>query len=164
MPEEQTPLTGIFDGWGAYQAKIAEAVGPLTPEQLTLRVAPQVRSLGEIATHMIAVRVRWFTGVLNVDEPELLPLAAWDRPAPDAPARTAAELAEGFAASWGMVERALARWTPADLSEVMEGTRYGEAYSFTRQWVIWHVVEHDLHHGGELSLTLGAHGLEAPDI
>ncbi len=29
----------------------------------------------------------------------------------------------------------------------------------TRGWIIWHVVEHDLHHGGELSYSLGALGL-----
>ncbi len=79
-------------------------------------------------------------------------------------ARAHGELAEGFAATWGMVERALSRWTPADLDEVIEGTWHGESYSFTRQWVIWHVAEHDLHHGGEISLTLGANGLQAPDI
>ncbi len=164
MPEERIALTKVFDGWGAYQEKIAGAVTPLTAEQLALRVAPQLRSIGEIATHIIAVRVRWFTNVLHVEEPDLLPLATWDRPAPDAPARTASELAEGFAATWGMVERALSRWTPADLDEVIEGTWHGESYSFTRQWVIWHVAEHDLHHGGEISLTLGANGLQAPDI
>jgi uncharacterized damage-inducible protein DinB len=30
--------------------------------------------------------------------------------------------------------------------------------------VVWHLIEHDLHHGGELSLTLGMHGVAAPDI
>ncbi|HEY6285010.1 MAG TPA: hypothetical protein VIX20_05065 [Ktedonobacteraceae bacterium] len=34
----------------------------------------------------------------------------------------------------------------------------------SRQWVIWHVIEHDLHHGGELSFSLGAHNLAAPDL
>jgi hypothetical protein len=34
----------------------------------------------------------------------------------------------------------------------------------TRQWVIWHLIEHDLHHGGEISLTLGMYGLVAPEI
>src|SRR5215472_5334056 len=29
----------------------------------------------------------------------------------------------------------------------------------TRQFIVWHVAEHDLHHGGEISLTLGMHGL-----
>ncbi len=54
----------------------------------------------------------------------------------------------------------LARWTPADLDAAF-ATRHGER---TRQWVIWHVIEHDIHHGGELSLTLGAHGVNAPDL
>jgi len=30
--------------------------------------------------------------------------------------------------------------------------------------VIWHLIEHDLHHGGEIALTLGLHGLAAPDL
>jgi hypothetical protein len=33
-----------------------------------------------------------------------------------------------------------------------------------RKWVIWHLLEHDLHHGGELSFVLGMHGLAAPDL
>ncbi len=28
----------------------------------------------------------------------------------------------------------------------------GEDQTYTRQWVIWHLIEHDLHHGGELPL------------
>jgi hypothetical protein len=35
-----------------------------------------------------------------------------------------------------------------------------------RGWVVWHVLKHDLHHGGEigfsLGLSLGLHGLPAP--
>jgi uncharacterized damage-inducible protein DinB len=29
---------------------------------------------------------------------------------------------------------------------------------------VWHVAEHDLHHGGEISLTLGVHGLAGLDM
>lgn len=29
-----------------------------------------------------------------------------------------------------------------------------------RGWIIWHVLEHAIHHGGELSLALGEYGLE----
>jgi uncharacterized damage-inducible protein DinB len=36
--------------------------------------------------------------------------------------------------------------------------------TFTRQWVVWHLVEHDLHHGGEVSLILGSHGLTGLDL
>ena len=30
--------------------------------------------------------------------------------------------------------------------------------------IIWHVIEHDLHHLGELFLTCGMHGLPVPDL
>ena len=31
----------------------------------------------------------------------------------------------------------------------------------SRAWILNHVMEHDLHHGGELALTLGMHGLKS---
>ncbi len=31
-------------------------------------------------------------------------------------------------------------------------------------WCIWHVIEHEIHHRGELSLILGLLGREAPDV
>ena len=34
----------------------------------------------------------------------------------------------------------------------------------TRQWVIWHLMEHDLHHGGEISITLTAHGVQGLEL
>ena len=40
----------------------------------------------------------------------------------------------------------------------------GEVYEVSRSWVIYHVLEHDLHHGGEISLILGMNGLRAPDL
>src|SRR5438105_1590813 len=47
-----------------------------------------------------------------------------------------------------------------DLEPVKE-IRHMAEDNFTRAGVVWHVMEHDLHHGGELSLTLGMHGLPA---
>jgi hypothetical protein len=29
---------------------------------------------------------------------------------------------------------------------------------------VWHVLEHDLHHGGEISLILGSNGLPGLDL
>jgi uncharacterized damage-inducible protein DinB len=31
-------------------------------------------------------------------------------------------------------------------------------------WIIWHVVEHEIHHRGELSLILGMLGREGLDV
>ena len=34
----------------------------------------------------------------------------------------------------------------------------------SRQWTIWRVMNHDIHHGGELSLMLGLQGIEAFEL
>jgi uncharacterized damage-inducible protein DinB len=31
-------------------------------------------------------------------------------------------------------------------------------------WIIWHVLEHEIHHRGELSLILGLLGREGLDV
>jgi uncharacterized damage-inducible protein DinB len=41
-------------------------------------------------------------------------------------------------------------------------TRYGE--TFTLAWIIWHVLEHEIHHRGELSLALGLLGRQGLEV
>ena len=37
-----------------------------------------------------------------------------------------------------------------DLQENIQNEHRGKTYTFTRGWVVWHVIEHDLHHGAPL--------------
>ncbi len=53
-------LPTIFQGWQDYQILLVSALRPLSAEQLALRYAPKLRSIGMIATHMIGARARWF--------------------------------------------------------------------------------------------------------
>jgi uncharacterized damage-inducible protein DinB len=32
------------------------------------------------------------------------------------------------------------------------------------RWIVWHVLEHEVHHRGEIYLMLGLMGMEAPDV
>lgn len=89
-------------------------------------------------------------------------LETWDQQ--DMPLRSKAELVQGLEATGQMIQAALARWVPTDLEEVFYRTYQGQSYELSRHWAVWHTLEHDLHHGGELSLILGIHGLAAPDI
>ena len=34
----------------------------------------------------------------------------------------------------------------------------------TMGWAVWHVLEHEIHHRGEVFLMLGMQGIEAPDV
>ncbi len=152
-------LSAVYDGWGAYQRMLVEAVAPLTPDQLALRAAPSLRSIGEIAAHIVSARVVWFHEVMGEGSDSLAPMISWGRDG-DSSERNAAELERGLERSWDMIADALSHWTTADLGAEFEWR--GE--HVTRQEVIWHVIEHDLHHGGEISLTLGQNSLRAPDL
>jgi uncharacterized damage-inducible protein DinB len=162
MTTEPGGVAAFYTGWTAHQDLITGALAPLTAEQLGLRVAPEVRTIGEIATHMIGARARWFHGALGQGGDDLAALQGWDRPGQ--PTRTAAELVEGLRITGRVIQAALASYTAADLMGTVTEEYGGQTYTFTRQYVVWHVIEHDIHHGGEISLTLGAHGLAAPDL
>jgi uncharacterized damage-inducible protein DinB len=157
-----TLLATRLQGWTDYQTNTIRAIAPLTAEQLALRVVPHLRSVGEIASHMATARASWFHKRLNEGTPATAPLLQWW--APGAPARTAADIVGGLEVTWGMLQDALARWTPEELARPFPVTLYGQARIVTRQWVVWHLLEHDLHHGGELAYMLGMHGLPAPEI
>src|SRR5574337_139256 len=162
MTETQSPMPTIYWGWHNYQSLIIKALTPLSPDQLTLCAAPGLRSIGEIARHMVGARARWFYQLLGEGGGEFAAMATWDRKG--MPARTSAELIQGMETTWNGMQDAIVRWTPAEWQETYPSVDPSEPEAITRQWVIWHLIEHDLHHGGEISLTLGAHGLTAPDL
>ena len=162
MPEQNSTLETIYQNWAAYQGLIVKALTPLSDEQLALKAAPRVRSVGQIARHMVGARAWWPSGEMGEGGEVIAALAAWNRP--DAPEHTASELVAGLETTGRLIQDGLARWSSADMEHVFKGVMHGEAYADSRQWIIWHLIEHDLHHGGELSLTLGIHGLATPDL
>ena len=158
MTEQPIALLPLYKGWDTYQERLIKAIEPLSLEQLSLRIAPQLRSIGELATHIIGARAGWLYYTLEKGDEQMVVLASQ-------PAHSAAELVNGLEATWHVIQDALSHWTIADLAELVHDTdENGEDQTYTRQWVIWHLIEHDMHHGGELSFTLGMHGLVGVDI
>jgi len=74
-----------------------------------------------------------------------------------------AELVEGLERTWQMIQGTLTGWTPADLDRIFPPHGEGTVER-SRQYITWHVLEHDIHHGVELSSILGAHGLASVDL
>lgn len=159
MAEENFTLTTFYTSWKEYQDRLKAALAPLTSEQLALRAAPSLRSVGENAAHIIGCRVGWFTATLGEDASADVTTVAWDEPG--GPAQSATQLVRGLDLTWQLMADCLARWSPADMQQTFPDDWDGEQVQLSRAWVVWHVLEHDLHHGGEISLTLGMHGLQA---
>jgi uncharacterized damage-inducible protein DinB len=163
MSDTNITLALITEGWHTYQSALCKALAPLSDEQLALRAAPNLRSIGQLARHLIGARKGWFHFVLGEGNDAFGGFASW--PDPEKPIPPASELVRGLEATWQGMQEVLARYTPTDLLEVVnDEDEEGNTIPHTRGWVIWHVIEHDLHHGGEIGYSLGMHGLQAPDI
>jgi uncharacterized damage-inducible protein DinB len=160
MAEDNFTLTTFYSSWKEYQDHIKKAIAPLTAEQLELRAAPHLRSIGENALHIIGCRAGWFTFVLGEDwGAEGKAYAEWDTPG--APARTADEMVLALDRTWQGMDDCLSHWNSDDMRQTFQDDWDGKIVHLSRAWIVWHVLEHDLHHGGELSFTLGMHGIPA---
>jgi uncharacterized damage-inducible protein DinB len=76
----------------------------------------------------------------------------------------AAALVDWLESSWQIIDQTLKAWKVADLSHSFRYVWNGTAYALTRQWIVWRILSHDIHHGGELSLMLGMQGVEAFEL
>jgi uncharacterized damage-inducible protein DinB len=164
-------------GWRGYQQLLVDALRDLTPEQVQSRAAPNQWAVWQITAHVAGARAYWFHDVFGEGDGALrdmfrvanttvpgLPIedAGWEDD--EEHPRTASELVDALERTWSMIEGCLERWTEQDLAvEFARPDRHG-GRSFSRGWLVWHLVEHDLHHGGEISQTLGTHGLPALDL
>jgi uncharacterized damage-inducible protein DinB len=158
----QSTLDVIYENWRGYQEKLRDCIAPLTDEQLRLQPARQLWPLGQIVQHIISVRAGWFSYTLQDDDETMKEYMEWGYH--DSPFRSAAELARGLNETWAFIEGRLQRWTPEDHAATFPNEYDGQVYQVSRSWVIYHVMEHDLHHGGEVSLILGMHGLPTPEL
>jgi len=118
--------------------------------------------LGQIVQHIISCRAGWFSGTLQDNDEAMNMYRSWG--GRESPACSAMELARGLDETWAFIESRLQRWTPADCAKTFPDEWEGQINDVSRSWVIYHVLEHDLHHGGEVSLILGMNGLQTPDL
>jgi uncharacterized damage-inducible protein DinB len=144
----------ITESWQNYQNELIRVIAPLTEAQMSLRLVPSHRTVGEIAEHIVRARALWLPKVLG--DLGFESMAGWDEP--DDPVRTAAEVVKGLEQTWMAIDACLTRWGDDSLGDTVGDEEVAQIQT------IMGLMEHDMHHGGELSLVLGAYGLETPDM
>ena len=140
----------VFEAWRNFQEALKLVIAPLTDEQLGLRLRPDLRSVGEIAEHIAYGRALWLKNIQAEGAVDLYSLLAWDEP--NDPPRTVAEVLAGLDESWKRLSTYLMHGSADDEYSAEDGERL---------YTMWGMIDHDLPHGGEISLILGAHGLPA---
>ena len=184
MTTTSPTLRAVYDGWDSHQQALTDAITPLTPEQLAWRPAPNQASVNEVIGHIAGARLWWFYKMSAPGSAVLArQIAPWARDTFDAGdsgelnrwmqanvqweetlTQIPGESLKWLASTWQMIETTLDAWTVADLAQTYRHVRGDKVYAVTRQWTIWRVMSHDLHHGGQLALMLGLQGVEAADL
>ena len=170
-------LAFVRDGWTNHQSMVVRALQDLTPEQLGLRAAPGQWAVWQLTGHIAGVRAYYFHDWMGEGDPWVRDLFRVERTTvPDLPLeeagweddetqpRAAGELVEGLTVTWDVIDDCLGRWTSEDLGVEFSKQRPSGTRTLTRGRLIWDVLEHDIHHAGEISQILGSNGLRPLDM
>ena len=136
------------------RAGLLEALALLSDKQLAFVPAEGLWSLGKVARHIAEAEEGWFRYVVTGE------LAAWpefrdeDTPTVTAVQKLLTQVHE-------RTEHYLETLAEEELAQAIH-TPWGADLSL--RWIVWHVLEHEIHHRGEIYLMLGLMGMEAPEI
>jgi uncharacterized damage-inducible protein DinB len=163
-----TSIRPAYHMWPQYNRRLRELVAAMSEDQLAIRPAPDLLPIWAAVGHTAAMRVYWLCEMVGEPGAETTPF--WDGSSVvdwaddlDHP-RSAGELATALDSTFAIVEGCLDRWTFDMLTDEIRRT-YGDTVQVhTRASVLQRLLTHEAWHAGELSQTLGIHGLPQPDL
>lgn len=147
-----TTLDPFFRAWKHESEGTLKMLQQLTDASLAQRVAPEDRTLGRIAWHIVGSLVEMMnqTGLTVAGPGEHDPVPA-----------TAAEIAAAYATAMGSLETEIrSKWNDASLAVADE--MYGE--SWPRGVTLAILIQHQAHHRGQMTVLMRQAGLKVPGI
>jgi uncharacterized damage-inducible protein DinB len=144
----------LFGHWATVRQGLVRALGTLTDEQLDFAPREDMQSLGDAARHIAYAEEAWFRHWMVGKHEGPPEYTAKDYPTVEA---IKALLAEVHART----EAYLETLDIADLDQPYQ-TFWGQEGPIS--WVIWHVLEHEIHHRGEIYLMIGLVGMKASAV
>jgi uncharacterized damage-inducible protein DinB len=143
-----------FGHWRSVRKGLFAALDLLEDGQLAFTPREGLWSLGTVAVHIAEAEDGWFRYVVRRE------VDSWPDYSPEDYA-TVSSLKALLAEVHGRTEAYLETLQDDDLEQIIEAP-WEER--FPLRWVIWHVLEHEISHRGEIYLMLGLMGMEAPDV
>ena len=147
----------MFGHWDSVRRGLCRALDMLSDEQLDFLPREGLWSLGNVACHVARAEDSWIRLAMAGGAKE------W-------PASAYRE--EDFRSVGAL--KALLREVHSITLDFLGGVDAEDASRTIRLpwggsqctlgWIVWHVLEHEIHHRGEIYLMLGLMGMEAPDV
>ena len=147
-------LSEMFSHWEQVRADLLTTMDKFGEDELTFAPFKGSWPAGKIMLHIAETEDFWLHSIVRGElDPGI------DYGLADYPGKSAIKRALDLARSRTIP--LLEGLTESDLD-----TRYTmpDGESLTLRWIIWHVIEHEIHHRGELSLALGWLGRQGLDV
>ena len=147
----------LLKHWDEVYAGLYQALDLLRDDQLAFVPRAGLWSLGQVACHIAGTEEGWLRHMCfgnwsgyecNYQLKDYPTVAKLKKLLADVHARTMADFAAAPDLSSRLDQPAKLPWGP----------------TVTWRWAVWHVLEHAIHHRGEIYLMLGLQGMEAPDV
>lgn len=135
----------FFNFWTKVQESILYMASLLEPEDLNYTFDPKIHPVGETFFHIAGAINGWLTFVIEDGEknPNSIPTENL----------TVENINDALKNAFGRVKKLLNTLTIDDWNKTLtdEGDD-GKPYPVKLHWVLWHLVEHDIHHRTQLKL------------
>lgn len=132
------------------------ALRRLTPEQLHWKPEGYHSSAWDLAVHMCITE--WFWIYRNA-----LRRVPWEQDEDPGPFRDLDHLIE----FWSEIHRATVEWlrdTPMSQLNRKVAMPFPDSPWATMNWVVYHVMEHEIHHRGQIFMLMRLQGITPPDL
>ncbi len=157
----------FYDMWPQYNRRLREVIGAMSADQLAIRPSPDRWPIWATVGHTAGMRPYWICDVIGEPGVETTPFSGggdlgWEDDL-DHP-RGPEELVDALDSTWRLIEGCLDRWTPDMLSDEIQRRYAGRLQVHSRGSIVQRLFSHEAYHCGELSQTLGIHGLPQIDL
>jgi uncharacterized damage-inducible protein DinB len=146
-------IAELFSHWEEARGYLLQALDKFTDDELRFAPYPGAWSVGEVACHIAQVEEGWIHGDIR---------HAWQQE-PDYRWQDYPSVAAIKALLAQVHERTL-EYLRTEPVESLDRTIVLSEGETTVRWILWHVIEHEIHHRGEIFLMLGLLGKQGPDI
>lgn len=144
----------LYNHWAQVRADLLATIDTFNENELTFAPFKGSWPVGQIMLHIADCEDNWLYGVV---QHQLEPWIFYDLA--DYP--TKQKIIEILGRAHQRTIAFIERLTESDLDQQYQ---LSDGSTFNLDWIIWHVLEHEIHHRGELSLALGLLGRQGLDV
>lgn len=148
-------LSELFKHWKQLHRDLLWTISQFDQADLVYRPFQHSWMAGDIMVHIADAEDGWFRYVIKRELDDWPSYSLDEYPDIESIKRLISEV-------HARTEAFLEELDSADLDRMVQ-LPWKEAET-TLGWIIWHVIEHEVHHRGELSLILGSLGREGLDV